>query len=248
MNRICLQHLGISPHCHNQNQFMNLYISLLKGTHARDFHSLFLNFFLHLSVTNRYKTQYSQHFRKYSSNSPRYSKFSITHRFSLKARSMAEHCRQKHGVKLSVVFVTVRFGLFWAFSAKKQSQNLCFWRKRGVKPNRCWRKCGVKLCAFGNIQRIQRRSEIMRFRRIRRVKRSVFAEKAEWNGAFSVKTRYSRKSGYVLGFNTYLNKIFEILGLCLIYYWMMPKNCEKRTIKSRACVPLRSLYANKIMW
>ncbi len=28
----------------------------LKGTHARDFHSLFLNFFLHLSVTGRYKT------------------------------------------------------------------------------------------------------------------------------------------------------------------------------------------------
>jgi hypothetical protein len=35
---------------------------LLKGTHARDFHSPFLNFFLHLSVTNRYKTQNSQHF------------------------------------------------------------------------------------------------------------------------------------------------------------------------------------------
>jgi hypothetical protein len=46
-----------------------------KGTHARDFYSLFLNFFLHLSVTNRYKKQYSQHFRKYSSNSARYSKF-----------------------------------------------------------------------------------------------------------------------------------------------------------------------------
>jgi hypothetical protein len=57
---------------------------LLKGTHAQDFHSLFLNFFLHLSVTNRYKTQYSQHFRKYSSNSPRYSKFSITCRFRRK--------------------------------------------------------------------------------------------------------------------------------------------------------------------
>jgi hypothetical protein len=40
---------------------------LLKGTHARDFYSLFLNFFLHLSVTNRYKTQFSQHFKKYTS-------------------------------------------------------------------------------------------------------------------------------------------------------------------------------------
>jgi hypothetical protein len=33
-----------------------------KDTHAQDFHSLFLNFFLHLSVTNRYKILYSQHF------------------------------------------------------------------------------------------------------------------------------------------------------------------------------------------
>ncbi len=35
------------------------------------------------------------------------------------------------------------------------------------------------MCAFGSIQRIQRRSEIMRFRRLRRVKRGVFAENAE---------------------------------------------------------------------
>jgi hypothetical protein len=70
----------------------------------------------------------------------------------------------------------------------------------------------------------------MRFRWIRGVKRSVFAENAELNGAFSAITRYSWKSGYVLGFNTYLKKIFEILGLYLVCYWMMPKNCEKRTM------------------
>ncbi len=40
--------------------------SILKGTHARDFHNVFLNFFLNLLVTNRYKTHYSQHVRKYS--------------------------------------------------------------------------------------------------------------------------------------------------------------------------------------
>jgi hypothetical protein len=56
----------------------------LKGTHARDFQSLFLNDFLHLSITNRYKMQFSQHFRKYSLNSSRYSKFSITPRFRRK--------------------------------------------------------------------------------------------------------------------------------------------------------------------
>jgi hypothetical protein len=71
----------------------------------------------------------------------------------------------------------------------------------------------------------------MRFRQIRGVKRSVFGEYAEWNGAFSVKTRYSGKSGFVLGFNTYLNKIFEILCLGLVYYWTMPKNCEKTNYK-----------------
>jgi hypothetical protein len=34
----------------------------LKGTHARDFHGLFITFFLHHSFINRYQTQYSQHF------------------------------------------------------------------------------------------------------------------------------------------------------------------------------------------
>ncbi len=33
--------------------------AVFKGTHARDFHSLFLNFSLHISVTNRYKMQSS---------------------------------------------------------------------------------------------------------------------------------------------------------------------------------------------
>jgi hypothetical protein len=151
---------------------------------------------------------------------------------------MAERCRRKLGVKFSAVFVTARFrivlnvfGENFAFLAKVWSQTNC-----------CRRKCGVKLCAFGNVQRIQRRSEIVRFRRIRGVKPSVFAENAEWNGAFSAITRYSRKSGSVLGFIIFLNQIFLILGLSLIFYWMMPKNCEKRTIKSRACVPLRGLW------
>jgi hypothetical protein len=35
---------------------------------------------------------------------------------------------------------------------------------------------------------------------------------------FSAIMWYSRKSGYVLGLNTYLNKIFEILGLGFVYY------------------------------
>ncbi len=152
---------------------------------------------------------------------------------------MTERCRRKCGVKFGAVFVTVRFQIVLSVFGEKAESNFAFSAKARSKTNRCRRKCGVKLCAFGNVQRIQRRSKIMRFRRIRGVKRCVFAENAEWNGAFSAKTRYSQKSGYVLGFNTYLNKIFEILGLGLVYYWMMPKKWEKLTIKSRACVPLK---------
>jgi hypothetical protein len=76
-------------HC---EQHTDCCLFCLKGTHARDFNSLFLNFLLHISVTNRYKTQSSQHFQKYSSNSHRYSKFSITRRF-----------RRKREARLSVV-------------------------------------------------------------------------------------------------------------------------------------------------
>ncbi len=43
-------------------------------------------------------------------------------------------------------------------------------------------------------------------------------EYTEWNGAFLAITLYSQKSRNVLGFNTYLNNIFEILGLGLVYY------------------------------
>jgi hypothetical protein len=155
---------------------------------------------------------------------------------------MAELCCWKRGVKFSAVFVTVRFWIILSVFGEKAESNLAFSAKARSYTNRCLRNCGVKLCTFGSIQRIQRRSEIMRFRRIRGVKRTVFAENTGWNGAFSVITQYSRRSGYVLGINTYINKIFEILGLGLVYYWMMPKNGEKQTTKSRACVPLKTFF------
>jgi hypothetical protein len=100
----------------------------LKGTHARDFHSLLLNFFLHLSVTYRYKTQSSQHFRKYSLNSHRYSKFSITRRF-----------RRKREAWLSVVAENAELNL--ALSSK-----LCVF---GSFLERFRRKSGDKLRVFG---------------------------------------------------------------------------------------------------
>jgi hypothetical protein len=54
--------IKIQPWCHPAPQGFLLDFTVLsphlKSTHARDFHSLFLNFFLHLSLSNRYKTQY----------------------------------------------------------------------------------------------------------------------------------------------------------------------------------------------
>jgi hypothetical protein len=67
----------------NQTRLENPHESV-NGTHAQDFHCKFLNFVLHLSVTNKYKTQYSQHFLKYSTILPRYSKFFITPSFCRK--------------------------------------------------------------------------------------------------------------------------------------------------------------------
>jgi hypothetical protein len=106
---------------------IRLKIVHLKGTHARDFHILFLNFFFHISVTNRYKTPSSQYFRKCSSNSHRYSKFSITRRF-----------RRKREAWLSVVAENVELHL-------RCFRNCAF----SDRFERFRQKSGVKLCVFG---------------------------------------------------------------------------------------------------
>ncbi len=93
----------------------------LKGTHARDFHSLFLNFFC--IFQSLIKMQYNQHFQKSSSNSPRYSKFWSLPIFA-KARNRTEHCRQKLRVKFSIVFVTVRFRIVLSAFSKKVESSL----------------------------------------------------------------------------------------------------------------------------
>jgi hypothetical protein len=53
--------------------------------------------------------------------------------FSPKARSMAERCHRKRGVKFSAAFVTVRFWILLSVFSEKQSQTSCFRQKRGVK-------------------------------------------------------------------------------------------------------------------
>ncbi len=70
-----------------------------------------------------------------------------------KARSMAERCRQKPGVKFSAVFVTVRFQNVLSVFGEKAESNFTFSEKVQSETNRRL-KCGVKLCAFGSIQHI----------------------------------------------------------------------------------------------
>jgi hypothetical protein len=96
-----------------------------KGTHARDIPSLFLNFFLLLSVTKRYKTQYSQIFENVLKIRPDIQIF-LSLPVLPKARSMAELCRQKRGVKFSIVFVTVRFWIVLTVFGEKAESTLTF--------------------------------------------------------------------------------------------------------------------------
>jgi hypothetical protein len=46
--------------------------------------------------------------------------------FSPKARSMAEHCRQKRDIKPSAVFITVRFRIILSVFDKKAESNFAF--------------------------------------------------------------------------------------------------------------------------
>jgi hypothetical protein len=78
----------------------NKKLCVLKGTHARDFHSLFLTFFLHYSLTNRYLTQYNQHLKKNFF-------FTSFNHSPLLPKAGSGHHHQEREVKLSIVFETV---------------------------------------------------------------------------------------------------------------------------------------------
>ncbi len=69
--------------------------------------------------------QYSHHFRTSSTNSPRFSKFSVTLCFA-ELRRIAERCCRKRGVKFSVVFVTVCFRIVLSVFSKKAESNFAF--------------------------------------------------------------------------------------------------------------------------
>ncbi len=150
----------------------------IKGTHAWDFHSLFLNFFLHLSVTNIYKTQYSQHFRKYSWNSPRYSKFLISRHFRRKREAWLSVVAENAELNLALSSQLCVFGSFWAFSAKKRSHTSRFWRMHGVKLIVVGENAESN-CALSAVYSVFKEE----------TKLCVFGEYVEWNVAFSLKTR-----------------------------------------------------------
>ncbi len=110
--------------------------TLLKGTRFSQF---VFKHFLNLSITNRYKTQFSRHFQKYLLNSPSYQKFFYHSLFSPKALSTAERCCQKRGVKFSVIFVTVRFLIALSVFGENAESNFA----------RSQTSCGVKLIVVG---------------------------------------------------------------------------------------------------
>ncbi len=107
----------------------------VKGTHAWDFQSLLQNFFgTFQSLTDTKQSTDNQHFRKISFEFAQIFKICYYSLFSPKACSMNKRCRRKLGVKLSIFSSQLCVsGLFWAFLAKKWSQTLHFWWKRGVK-------------------------------------------------------------------------------------------------------------------
>jgi hypothetical protein len=120
------------------------------------------------------------------------------------------HFQRKHAVNLSI------FG-------KKAELQLSFWRKHRV------------ICALSAVYSVFREEAELH----------IFGKVAECNKAFLPKTQsetlyFWQKCG--IHANPYLlvwrNSKFDlqfilILGLGLVYYSMMPKKFEKRTIKSR---------------
>jgi hypothetical protein len=69
--------------------------------------SLVSYLFCNLSITNRYKTQYNQHFSKIFKFDQIFEIFDHSP-FPPKVRSITERCRRKRGVNFSVAFATVR--------------------------------------------------------------------------------------------------------------------------------------------
>ncbi len=74
------------------------------------------------TYANRYKTQYSQYFQKYSSNSPRYSKFLITRRFRRKREAWLSVVAENAELNLALLSVfSEKAESNFVFSAKARS-------------------------------------------------------------------------------------------------------------------------------
>jgi hypothetical protein len=107
---------------------------------------------------------------------------------SPKACSIAERCRRKREVKLSIVFETARFRIVPCVFNENAERNLVFLARTPNYINHFRRKHRVELCAFSSIQHIQRRSgnvfsantrsETKRFHPQGRVKLCIWGENA----------------------------------------------------------------------
>jgi hypothetical protein len=165
----------------------------LKGTHARDFHSLILNFcfasFSHKYIDTKYRT--TNIFENLIQI-----RLDIQNFHSLPV--FAVRCHQKREGEFIVAFITLLLQIVLRVFGKKVTSNFT------------------------------RRSVITRFRQIRRVKWCVFCDNAVC-AKIEVCRRilnliYKKFKFWISAFGLFLNDI---------------KNCEKRTIKSRSCVPLK---------
>jgi hypothetical protein len=90
---------------------------------------------------------------------------------------MDERCRREHDVKLSAVFITVRFLLFSAFSAKKWSQTSRFRQKCEVNPIVVGEMRSKTVRFRVSAVAYSEKKQNMRFRQIHGVKCSLFAKK-----------------------------------------------------------------------
>jgi hypothetical protein len=94
----------------------------LKGTHARDFLSLFFNFFF-ASFNHDTKRSTANIFENLLQICPDVQNFLS---LPVLAESIAERCHQKQGVKCSIVFVTVCFLMVLSIFGEKAESNFAF--------------------------------------------------------------------------------------------------------------------------
>ncbi len=97
---------------------------------------------------------------------------------SMKEQSINKCCCQKRGVKLSIVFVTVRFRIVLSIFGEKGESNFAFSAKGGVKLIVVGKNKELN-CALSAVYKYSEKKRNYGFRQICGVKRSVLQKNAE---------------------------------------------------------------------